>query len=140
MSDLVITPANVFASGGAEIRSVSPADVDMLAGTFVYLEDGATRWKKVARNLVNSAADNSIRGITLNHAYASQPVAVAILDTAFLLGATLVAGTTYAIGSVAGAISPFADLSSGDYPVIVGQAVSTTELNLYPLASGIAIP
>lgn len=45
------------------------------------------------------------------------------------LGATLVVGETYVVSATAGAIAPIADLTTGDYPVILGSAKTASLLD-----------
>jgi hypothetical protein len=57
-----------------------------------------------------------------------------------LVGTTLVVGTTYCVGSTAGAIVPISDLTTGDYVTILGTASTTTQLDLAIKASGVVKP
>lgn len=51
----------------------------------------------------------------------------------------LTKGTTYAVSATAGGIAPVADLLSTQYVTILGVALSTTELLVQPIVSGIVI-
>jgi hypothetical protein len=44
------------------------------------------------------------------------------------LGATLTVGETYCVSATKGAICPIADLTTGDYPCIIGTAATTSTL------------
>lgn len=56
------------------------------------------------------------------------------------LGATLVVGTTYCVGSTAGQIVPIADLTTGDYPFILGTATTAALLKTAFAGAGVAKP
>ena len=56
------------------------------------------------------------------------------------LGATLIVGETYCVGSTAGQIVPIADLTTGDYPFIIGQATTTALIKTVFSGAGVAKP
>lgn len=56
------------------------------------------------------------------------------------LGATLVVGETYCVGSTAGQIVPIADLTTGDYPFILGQATTAALIKTVFSGAGVAKP
>jgi hypothetical protein len=54
------------------------------------------------------------------------------------LGATLAIGTHYAVSATVGAIAPIADITSTQFPAIIGVAVSTSLLDFQPSISTVA--
>jgi len=56
------------------------------------------------------------------------------------LGATLVVGTTYCVGATAGTIVPIADLTTGDYPFILGTATTAALLKTAFAGAGVVKP
>ena len=139
MADLTQNAANVNASNLAEIRKEFPAGGTITGGNLVYL-DSNNRWVQYDSNAGASIGGNVAdkRGIALHNATNLQPLAVAVADPNFGLGATLTNGTTYYGSPNAGAIT--ADVpASGNTPVFVGLAISTTRINLQPVAPGIAV-
>src|SRR5690606_40040482 len=59
-----------------------------------------------------------------------------VKDTDFTPGATLSNGGVYAVSTNAGNIADIADITSGNFPVFLGIAKSTSKLNLNPTAAG----
>jgi hypothetical protein len=53
------------------------------------------------------------------------------------VGATLVVGQVYVLSANAGNIAPVSDLATGWYTTILGIAISTTQLQMGPVNSGI---
>jgi hypothetical protein len=58
---------------------------------------------------------------------------------AVTIGATLTAGVAYYLSGTPGGIRPVADNTTGDYPVILGIATSTTVLNVKIQEAGVAL-
>src|SRR3977135_1966111 len=105
MADLVITPANVLASAQATVAQ-GVAAVAILAGQVVY-KDVTGKFNLADANGVTPAF--KAFGIAQHAAAALQPMQVAIADPLFVVGATLVVGTTYILSGTPGAICPDAD-------------------------------
>lgn len=138
MADISITAANVLASANAVIRREYTAGATITAGQVVYL-NSSNQWALVdsdAASTGNGVSD--LRGIALNGASSGQPLAVVTSDTSFTVGGTLVNGTTYYSSRTAGGITATLP-TTGDYPTILGVAISTTKINLQPVASGVII-
>ncbi len=137
MADLVITAANVLASGQASTET-GVAGVALTAGQLVYKEAATGRFKGTDCDDA-TVEKRSIYGIALNGAAIGQPVSVAKSDPDFTPGATLTKGSRYYASGVAGAIAPEADLASGDHVALLGVASSTTKLVMTPFNSGVVI-
>ena len=136
MADLTITAANVVAGSGAKITH-GTAGASVTAGQPVYL-DSATSTYKLADCDSATAAVRSPDGVALHASSSGQPLAIAESGPV-TIGATLTAGVAYYLSATAGGICPVADLTTGDYPVILGIATSTTVLNLKIQEAGVAL-
>jgi hypothetical protein len=135
MADLAITPANVVSRGGPKAAGL--AGVAVNAGQMVYLDAADNRYKLADSDSATAAVRKS-DGMALNSAAAGQPLKVQS-GGEVTLGAVLTAGATYYLSDTPGGIMPAADLETGDYPVIIGIANSTTVLRLGTLEAGVAL-
>lgn len=136
MADLVITAANVVSGDAAVVEQMIAAEA-ITAGKVVY-RSATTLRAGLADNNDAAADHRTVRGIALNGAAIGQPVLVQ-REGLLTLGATLTAGVAYYLSDTPGGICPVADLGSGEYPVILGMAVSTTVLRVNVQASGVSL-
>lgn len=136
MADLTITAASVVAGAGAKIVN-GTAGASITAGQTVYL-DTATGTYKLADCDSATAAARSPKGIALHASASGQPLAVATKGKV-TIGAALTAGVAYYLSGTPGGICPVADLSTGDYPTIVGIATSSSVLDVQFHESGAAL-
>jgi hypothetical protein len=136
MADLTITAASVLPGTGAKIVE-GTAGASVTAGQVVYLDSSANSYKLADCNSA-TAAVRSPAGIALHAASTGQPLAVATAG-AVTIGATLTAGVAYYLSGTPGGIRPVADNTTGDYPVILGIATSTTVLNVKIQEAGVAL-
>jgi len=128
MADLTITAANVVAQGNAVIEH-GRAGATLTAGQMVYKE-AATGKFKPADNDSATAEVRAVYGMALHASLDGQPLAVAKSGSDVAMGAILTAGVEYYLSGTAGGIAPRADVTTGDDPIRVGMAKSTTVLNL----------
>lgn len=135
MVDLVVTAANVLASGQASLET-GIAGATITAGQPVY-KDATTNTFKLSDS--NAAGLNAVYGIALHGSLANQPLTVVKGDPSFTPGATLVAGTGYYLSETPGGIQPAADLTTGETVVLLGIATSTTKLNLNIFTPGVTL-
>lgn len=135
MTDLVITAANVLASGQATLET-GVAGATVTAGQPVYKE-AVTNLFKLSDS--NAAGLNSVYGIALHGSLANQPLVVVKNDPSYTPGATLVAGTGYYLSETPGGIQPVADLAAGETVILLGIAISTTKMNLNIFAPGVTL-
>lgn len=136
MADLTITAANVVAGSSAKIEH-GTAGATITAGQVVY-EDAATNKCGLADSNSATAGVRAVAGIALNGAANNQPLAIHKRGP-ITIGATLTVGTTYYASETPGGIEPGADLASGEYPTVLGIAISTTVLDVQLQAAGVAI-
>ena len=137
MTDIAITAANTKAGAGASIDH-GVAGATITQGQALYYDADAGKWKLADADAATAVERGSGKlGIALNGASDGQPVAVHRGGN-ITLGGTLVAGTVYVLSATAGGICPQADLTTGDYVVVLGVATSTTVLAFDPAYSGVA--
>jgi hypothetical protein len=134
MAEYVVTPANVLASGQAQL-STGTAGASITAGQALYQDvDGSMKLYDA-----NGASPlNVMKGIALHASLTGQPIVYARADPSFQPGFTLVVGDTV-IGSATtpGSLCPESDKASGWFITNVGIAISTTKMKLAILASGV---
>lgn len=138
-ADLSITAASVLASPLAKREKRYTAGGTLTAGMNVVLNDDE-QWVAYDGNGTLNNEYTRKRGITEHGAALNQPVSVVTSDPGLTLGATLTVGQTYVASGTAGGIAPIADLTTGDYPVVLGVARTAALLNLNPTAGGAAKP
>jgi hypothetical protein len=127
MASLSITAANVIAGSNATIeRGIAGATIT--AGVVVY-KDTADGKYKIADADSATALARDPRGIALNGASNGQPLAI-IRSGDVTIGATMTAGLVYYLSPTPGEIGVVGDVLSGDDPIVLGQAKSTTVLTV----------
>lgn len=137
MADLVVTAANVLPRSNAIIQSGYLAGEVLAAGKAVYRDATTGKWMLADNNSPTLPA-RVASGIALSGAALNQPVHVATGGTV-AAGATLTPGTAYFLSDTPGGICPFADLATGENSMIVGIAVSATDLMLLFANSGVTM-
>lgn len=136
MADLAITAADVIRGSNAQTENGQFGEV-VDAGEIVY-RDSADGEYKLADCDSATAAVRSPRGMALNSGADGQPGTIQ-REGDVTLNAVLTAGTAYYLSDTPGKIAPVGDLLTGDYPVLVGIAKSTTVLALKFNESGVAL-
>jgi hypothetical protein len=137
MSDIAITAANVIA-GSNSVRESGTAGATVTAGQVVYKDASDSNKFKLADCNSATAAARSPYGIALHASLAGQPLAV-LTSGNITIGGTLTAGVAYYLSGTPGGVRPVADNTTGDYPVILGIAKSTTVLNVNIQEAGVAL-
>lgn len=138
MADISITAANVIAGSNAKKRA-GIAGATITAGQIVYLDQASTgKWLLADADGASAAIrGGETVGIALNGASDGQPIDVQT-EGDITIGGTLTAGTAYYLSDDPGGICPLADVTGGDYYVLLGLAKSTTILALDVQYSGVA--
>lgn len=142
MPALSITAANVnIGDANARLEKVIGGEA---------LTQGQAVWKNTATNPAKyyradanvSAAASTAAGIVLTACSADGASFVLMSGDGVLmnLGATLVVGETYCVGNSAGQIVPIGDLTTGDFPFIIGQATTTALIRTVFSGAGVAKP
>ncbi len=146
MADYTVTAANVVAStqairfpGPQTTGGVCVALTACTAGQPVY-QDATTL--KFAPADADQATKYNIAGISEQTAAAGQPITIVISDPAFTPGiTTLATGDIPCLSTTAGGIAPHGDTSSyasGTYIVVLGVGISSTQMKLNPIISGVS--
>lgn len=136
MSDLSITAANVISGSGAK-RTLGSAGATITAGKVVYLDIADNKYKLADCDSGTAEARSPI-GIALNGASDGQPLVVHERGP-ITIGGTLDDGIAYYLSPNPGGIAPVADILTGDYPVLLGIATSTTVLEVNIQEAGVAL-
>lgn len=85
-----------------------------------------------------TAAEAAAVGIALTSAPGADQDLV-VITKGLLTMSGLTKGTVYAVSATAGGIAPVADLVSGNYVTVLGVAISSTQLLVDPIVSGITV-
>jgi hypothetical protein len=126
MANLSQTPANVAMAGPGRVRVVQVGE-GVTQGQPGYLLTSDSKYYQADANA--SATTARAVGIFLTPA-ATNGYAVFAEGAGLTinLGATLVVGETYCVSNTKGAIAPIADLTTGDFPCIIGTAATVSSL------------
>lgn len=125
MADLSITAANVKIGSDSTRTKLVQAGEAVAQGKPVYPADNGKYYLGDA----NDAAKANSRAIALTPASTDGWFLIAEgSGGVVVLGATLVVGETYVVSNNVGGICPIGDLTSGSRTLILGFAISTTEL------------
>lgn len=135
MADISITAADVIAGSTATVAR-GTAGATITAGQVVARASNGTY--VLADNNSATASVRAACGLALNGAATGQPLSVAT-DGPVTLSAVMTAGVAYYLSDTPGGICPVADLQTGEYPVLLGMATSTSSLTLGILNSGVAL-
>lgn len=130
MANLTQTPANVglTSQAGSSVSTVKAGET-ITQGQPIYLLNG-----KYYRCDASTKAAAEAKGIAMTAANADEYVVVAYNGSTVDLGATMTVGETYCVSATDGAIAPISDLTTGDFPTILGTATAadTLPLNIIP--------
>lgn len=128
MADISITAANVVATSKVTIEQTK-AGATIVQGEIVYKEASSAKCK-LADNDSATAEVRAVHGMALNAAADGQPLAIAKNGSEVAVGAVLTAGVDYYLSGTPGKICPRADVTTGDDPIRIGIALSTSVLQL----------
>ena len=135
MADISVTATAVLPATGAVIHT-GIAGGTIVAGQPIYEDGSASSVLKAAQG--TTAVLANVVGIALNGGAIGQRIQY-IKTGNLTMNAVLVAGQTYVVSAAAaGGIAPIADLGSGNFPTILGIAISTTVLKVDIQVGGVA--
>jgi surface antigen len=134
MADLTITAANVAAGANAAPVNQYLAGAAITQGQAVYVDSTTNTVKLADADALDTSA---AKGVALNAASIGQPITYQRYGN-ITIGATVVPGKAYYVSTTPGAICLESDLSTGDFPHLLGFATSTTVIALDPKACGVA--
>lgn len=137
MAVLSVTAASVLMSSSASFLSNHTAAVAITAGQAVYL-NSSNAWALLDTNAAATGNGiNDVRGIAVDSAPgAGQPITVCMKDPGFTPGATMTVGKVIYGSITAGGITLAEIPGTGEYPVVLGIAITATVMNLDICASG----
>lgn len=136
MADVSITATNVFAVGGSTVIDGTLGGTQT-AGQIVYVEAASGTTKPCDCDSA-TAEVRSPKGFLLNSGSSGQPTKI-LTGGPISLGAVLTVGETYYLSPGAnGGLCLAADVLSGDYPVIMGVARTTSILDVKIHEAGVA--
>jgi hypothetical protein len=143
VADLVITAANVAeGASGTTVITNYKAGATVTQGQGVYLDPTTTTWKLTDANggAPGNISDTSIQtGVALASVSSGQRLPVQTAGP-YTVGATVATGTWYIFSATPGGICPVADQVTGWTSTLLGQAISTTQINITPIKNGVAVP
>jgi hypothetical protein len=134
MANLTQTAANVGVGDGRSRVRIVIAGESITRGMPIYESNG--KWFQSDANVQAAAQATAIAQST-----ASTDGALLITEGAgalINLGATLTVGETYVVSATKGAICPIGDLTTGDYPCVLGTATTTALIRTVFFFSGAA--
>lgn len=135
MAELEITAGSVV-PGTNPAYEDGTAGATITAGQALYKDaSDSNKWKLADTNA--SATLANCRGIATHGASSGQPIKVQT-GGGVNLGATLAVGRIYVVGATAGSIAPQSDLATGWYTCILGIATTTSNMDIYIKAGGVA--
>lgn len=121
MADLSQTPANVtWVSGNRPF--VGKAGATIAAGVPVYLNTSTLEYEAAD---ADTDAASEFAGVSITGGVDGRDMLIAPPGAVINWGATLTAGTIYVVSTTAGAVAPWADLSTGDYVVVLAIGAGT---------------
>lgn len=133
MADLSITPASVVPGSHAKLVPGTSGGT-LTAGAAAYYDTTTSTWKLADSDSSTATAGSAGIGIAMNGASAGQPVVINLEDDDLTVGATVsMSAPVYILSDTAGGIAPIADIDTGDYPVVLMVAKSTTKAILKPI-------
>lgn len=137
MASITLSPASLVNNEGDNIPGV--AGVVLAAGQFVY-QDSTTRRFLLAS--AAAAATCDVFGMVKNSAPAiGQPIDICTKGLVTVPTAPFTAGLYYILSaSVPGAVMPIADILSTNRNVLIGFALTTSILHLFPHNWGYTVP
>jgi hypothetical protein len=137
MANLSQTPASVAMAGPGRVKVVQVGEA-VTQGQPGYLLTTDSKYYQADAN-ASVVAANAV-GIFLTPA-ATNGYAVFAEGAGLTLnlGATLVRGKTYCVSATKGAICPIEDLTTGDFPCLIGTANTTSTIVTLFNSVGVAI-
>jgi hypothetical protein len=138
MAALSQTPANVTLGSDAIVSTVVGGET-ITQGMPVYRDATSLKYYRADANVL---AKSEAIGIAMTPCSMDGSYFVVVQRPGALvnLGATLTVGETYCVGATVGQVVPIGDLTSGDYPCILGTAVTTAFLETLFFYSGAMKP
>lgn len=125
MADVTQTAANVRVNAAGSRKKEVQAGETVSPGMPLYESSDGKYYKAAASSATLAAAKGICNGYADNNDYV-QIVQQGEMD----MGGTLVLGEGYLVSSTAGGIMPLADLSTGEFPHLLGWATTAGNLRV----------
>ncbi len=142
MAAISVTANSVLGSGAAGTNfaiSLGQLGEAGTAGQIVYKKAADSKfWLSQADGSAEESGSGVQQGALLGGGVAGQYVGI-ITSGTIVCGGTVVKGTFYYVHTTAGAFGVYSELSSTNYVTQIGQAISTTVINLSFSATGTVI-
>lgn len=137
MADITVTAANVKLISNSRTKTVQFGET-ITAGQSLYLKAADGKYWRGDADALDTAA---FTGIALSNGGANSYGSMADkADTEIDIGGTVTVGQIYVVSVNSGGIAPYSDLATGDYVSVIGVGKTTTNILLYPAASGVVKP
>lgn len=132
MADLVIVPASVGPVGEGTLIEMELVGEACVAGDALYYDSTQQEWMKC-----DCTDPDKLECERIALGAGSDGVAIPVMlpGGEFTVGVATIKGALYVL-SVTGNISPVADLTTGDYTVIIGWGTSTDGIFFEPRNTG----
>ena len=138
MAAISQTPASVIYTSGPQGSGYAAAGVTIAAGNMVYNVSGTTTYGLADANV--SGAKTPV-GMALGGASPGQPFFFATTGAIVNPGGTMTVGAIIYLSVTEGGITEtYADIGTGEWSVIIGQALTATSLLLTLTGQAIAKP
>lgn len=142
MAELSQTPGSVV-KGTPAGTIVATSGEAITAGMAVYFKTSDSRWWKASATTSAATSGSDGLGIALSSAPGAGQQFVVWTSGRINVGATLTIGEVYCVSrTTGGAISLYSDLITGDFPAVLGLALSASILQApsdgTPFATGVA--
>lgn len=140
MATITITKANVIPTSNT-VRNTGIAGEALEAGQFLYLKASDGKWYKAdATTLEKSGSGNpqNLR-MALADAGTNQPIVFAEPGSLIAIGTVVTRALWYVLSATAGKMADHGDLTTGQYSVLMGYAVSTSQFLFSPYPTGLTI-
>lgn len=126
MTDVSQTAASVkWVSGKRPF--VGKAGAAIAAGNQLYLDLTTLKYKLAD---ADNADTSEFAGVALSDGVDGRDMLIAPPGAVINWGATLTAGTIYVMSTTAGGVAPWADLSAGDYVVVLAIGAGTANAEI----------
>lgn len=135
MAALSVTPASVLKISGSVSNGAAGATVT--AGQGAYFDAATNSYKPAQAD--GTAEEVAAVGIFLNGAATGQPVQVQTSGVV-AIGATVVVGEVYAVGTGAGDILPHSELANPNRVCLLAVGTTAAQLTLNIFNAGVQVP
>ena len=138
MADVPVTPADVAPTAGIKPKTgIATEAIDAGEAIFVGIPTGTGLPPVSLADSTDLSGGHVLGGIAVNSCAADQPINYITEDIDFNPGFVSLQGEIYILGAAPGKVAPVADLSIGEFPVVVyfGKVNGKVNLSVTPGSS-----